>query len=106
MPKIPAPFLARVERDVVSTRGEQHRGLVADLARNAEQLDIDDPHVKLVDDVQQVFHDEYIDTCWPACPRHVKHPLWYQDGGWWCEQDAVRVCDLGQLGSRASREEG
>jgi hypothetical protein len=30
----------------------------------------------VVDDVQQYIHDTFIDTTWPACPRHPNHPLW------------------------------
>jgi hypothetical protein len=50
-----------------------------------------------VNDVQQYFHDTFVDTTWPACPRHPRHPLWYRAGSWWCVQDGVAVASLGEL---------
>ena len=87
-----------LEADVVRTLGERHRSLVLDLARNVAVLDIDDGDDMLVEDVQQVIMDTYVDTTWPACTRHHKHPMWYRDGGWWCEEDEVQVYRLGELG--------
>lgn len=52
---------------------------------------------RAVDDVQQVVHDEFIDTTWPACPRHPNHPLWFREGWWWCEMDGVAIAKLGEL---------
>ena len=52
---------------------------------------------RLVEDVQQDFHDLFVDVTWPACPRHPNHPLWYRDGAWWCETDGVAVARLGEL---------
>lgn len=52
---------------------------------------------RLVEHVQQEFHDLFIDTTWPACPRHPNHPLWYREGAWWCERDAVAIASLGGL---------
>lgn len=51
----------------------------------------------LVEDVQQYVHDTYIDTTWPACPRHPNHPLWSRNG-WWCCGDE-RIAELGNLKS-------
>jgi hypothetical protein len=53
---------------------------------------------KLVEDVQQYFHDCFIDTTWPACPRHRKHPLWLVDEFWCCLEGAV-CAKLGELSS-------
>ena len=53
----------------------------------------------VVGDVQQRFHDEFIDVTWPRCPRHPNHPLWLQDGAWWCTKDNVRIPSLGELAS-------
>jgi hypothetical protein len=50
----------------------------------------------LVNDVQQFFHDNFIDTTWPACPRHPNHPLWLQAEEWWCCGDD-RIARLGEL---------
>jgi hypothetical protein len=49
----------------------------------------------LVEDVQQYFHDAFVDTTWPACPRHPNHPLWFRDGWWCCGDD--RLARLGEL---------
>ena len=95
-------LVARLERDVTRTVGDAHRGLVQDTAARVRQLKIADRDAKIVDDVQQALHDEFVDTTWPTCPRHNRHPLWYRDGAWWCEQDAVRVAVLGELPANAS----
>jgi hypothetical protein len=39
----------------------------------------------------------------PACPRHLAHPVWYQDGAWWCERDTVPFAALGELGVADNR---
>jgi hypothetical protein len=48
-----------------------------------EQLDpatrqevLEDLVVEAVEDLQQRLHDTFVDTTWPACPRHRQHPLW------------------------------
>lgn len=88
------PFL---ERDVVATVGASYRHLVHEAAANVRELDTDDNGEKVVEEVQQYFHDSFVDSTWPACPRHVTHPLWYREGAWWCEQDAISVARLGEL---------
>jgi hypothetical protein len=55
----------------------------------------------LVNDVQQYFHDVYIDTTWPACPRHPNHPLWLRGEWWCCGED--RIARLGELDGRSSQ---
>src|SRR5437867_11756440 len=32
--------------------------------------------LRVIENVQQRIHDEFIDTSWPACPIHGLHPLW------------------------------
>jgi len=95
-------LIAQLERDVATTVGDRHRALVAIAAQNVGQLKISDPEERLVDDVQQTIHDLFIDTTWPTCPRHGRHPLWFHDGGWWCEQDAVLVAPLGALSASSA----
>jgi hypothetical protein len=98
MPPVSPQVIALLERDVVCTVGERYRRRVAETAQNAARLEIADPDTKLVEDVQQEFHDTFVDTTWPACPRHGRHPLWYrEDGWWWCEQDQVAICKLGEV---------
>jgi hypothetical protein len=92
-----ARVIRLLERDVVATVGEAHRGCVHRRAAEVSTLDLADPEAKLVDDVQQILHDTHVDTTWPTCPHHSRHPLWYRDGGWWCEQLEERVFPLGAL---------
>jgi hypothetical protein len=86
-----------LEKDVVRTLGPRYRAIVHDAAANVEALGIAARAEKLVGDLQQYFHDNEIDTSWPACPRHPSHPLSYRDGAWWCERDAVPIAALGEL---------
>jgi hypothetical protein len=86
-----------LQRDLVRTIGEAHRVLVVKTVERVGQLDIADPGAKIVDDVQQALHDTFVDTSWPACPRHARHPLWFREGAWWCEHDAVAIARLGEL---------
>jgi hypothetical protein len=47
--------------------------------------------------VQQYFHDLFIHTTWPSCPRHRRHPLWLHCEFWTCELDDVPIARLGEL---------
>ena len=98
-------LLARLEHDVAGTVGGAHAGLVRELAGFALALDLDEAErlVKVVDDVQQALHDTFVDTRWPACPRHGAHPMRYRDGAWWCEQDGTRIAGLGELANPPAR---
>lgn len=92
--------------DVNATLGPGHESFAR---ANAERLRgfIDDDRDRYFDAVvaatQQDLHDEFIDTDWPKCPRHARHPLWLHDGAWWCEQDDVVVAPVGKLGALGSR---
>jgi hypothetical protein len=59
--------------------------------------DPDDYLEKVVENVQQDFHDLLVDTTWPRCPLHPNHPLWLHSGYWLCEQNSFRVAALGDL---------
>ena len=85
--------------DVIRTVGGAHRATVmAEVRRALEFTDSVEAFAqKLVDDVQQDLHDTFVDTAWPTCPRHGRHPLWYRDGAWWCEADRVALAQLGEL---------
>jgi hypothetical protein len=52
---------------------------------------------KVVEQVQEELHDCHLDTTWPACPRHHRHPLWCHGDAWTCDQDRVVVAPLGAL---------
>lgn len=92
----------RLLLDVTATVGAAHSPIVLDLADNVRTLDLDDFSTKCVDDVQQYFHDTFVDTTWPACPRHPNHPMDYADGFWCCPRDKTRITKLGQLPTRLS----
>ena len=88
-------------RDLHATIGSDHDEVVRhELDLLLEYVDdIEWFGQRLVEDTQQVVHDQFIDTDWPRCPLHHRHPLWLHDGAWWCEQDNVRVAALGELGA-------
>ena len=84
-------------RDVESTLGAEHLDVVRSAARHHRQFETDrDRYIeRVVEDVQQYFHDCFIDTTWPACPAHPNHPMWFE-GGWWIA-DGRPVARLGEL---------
>jgi hypothetical protein len=96
MPSVDEEVIRRLEQDLERTVENTHAPLVADIVARMRHSDGASVQ-KLVDDVQQDVHDLFIDTTWPACPRHQRHPLWFRDGAWWCETDAVAVAKLGEL---------
>jgi hypothetical protein len=51
---------------------------------------------RVIDEVQQRLHDEFVNTTWPTCPLHPNHPLWYSDGRWRCPH-AGAIAPLGEL---------
>ena len=94
-----ADVVQRLGRDVVSTLGHEQLSVVRAKARHHRRF-TDDPAwyvERVVEDVQQYFHDCFIDTTWPACPTHPNHPMWFGDG-WW-RADGQPVARLGELGS-------
>jgi len=72
-----------------------------------EQLDpatrqevLGDLVVEAVEDLQQRLHDTFVDTTWPACPRHRQHPRWLGEGdrggtAWCCPGDDAAIAPLG-----------
>jgi hypothetical protein len=92
-----------LSQDVAATLGPGHDEVIRETASRVrtfrdEPADYVD---KVVEDVQQAFHDDFVDTTWPSCPTHPNHPLWFHDGHWVCERNHVRVAPLGQLSNRA-----
>lgn len=87
-------------RDVHATVGPEHEAVVRQHAANVASF-VDDPvwyRDKLVEDVQQYFHDCFVDTTWPTCPRHLTHPVWLHGESWFCEEDGQAIAKLGELG--------
>jgi hypothetical protein len=91
---------AALKADVTATLGIAHAAdVIQFVAQGREFIDDDDWFEQwLVDTVQQYFHDTFVDTTWPACPKHPHHPLWFRDNAWWCGDESVAI--LGRLTSR------
>ena len=98
----PGDLIEPLVADLVASLGwtrDQAAGLLAGFWLDHE----DDPRslFDITEDVQQWLHDGFLDTCWPACPRHHTHPLWLDDAtppGWTCHVDRSVICLLGELG--------
>lgn len=91
--------------DVSATIGNGHDESIREIAAQVRTFR-DDPadyRQTVVDDVQQYFHDVFIDTTWPRCPLHPNHPLWLHAGHWICEKDRVVVARLGELRAEGGR---
>ena len=71
--------------------------MIESIAADVRELHGTGEAEKVVNDVQQYFHDTFKDSTWPPCPRHGKHPLWYRNGSWWCVEDGVAIAKLGDL---------
>lgn len=99
-------------RDAVPSLGERARAEVRRLLRNYEELarewrsaGASPAEVQrsfdraVVDGLQEAAHDLPWDTTWPACPRHARHPLWYDEAqrAWCCQQDGIALAPLGAL---------
>ena len=99
-------------RDSVPVLGERARVEVLRLAANYEALarewmengqSLSEAQrsfdCAVVDGLQQAAHDLFWDTTWPACPLHLRHPLWYDEArqAWRCNQDSAVVTPLGHL---------
>ena len=100
-----ARLVRLLRSDVEATIGSGHDARIQRVAAQVRGLraEIDDYVAKVVEDLQQEFHDLFIDTSWPVRPRHGRHRLWYHDDGWWwCEAAGIAVCRLGALGTLPS----
>jgi hypothetical protein len=106
-----ARAVALLGHDVGVTIGTGHENVIRSEAstrraffNEPDTIDVDsDRYVeKVVEEVQQYFHDCFVDTTWPECPLHRRHPLWMHDGNWVCEQSQIIVARLGEL--RASHD--
>jgi hypothetical protein len=93
--------------DVRATIGSGHdEAIIETAARRRLYADVPAQYVcDVVDDVQQYFHDAFVDTTWPACPFHPNHPLWFSDGWWRCERVDEPIARLGTLSSANQEHE-
>jgi hypothetical protein len=94
-----ARVVSLLRADVEATIGPGHdEAIIEAAARRRLYADVPVQYVgDVVDDVQQYFHDAFVDTSWPACPYHPNHPLWFSDGWWRCERIAGPIARLGAL---------
>lgn len=89
----------RLRQDVTATLGAAYAGVVD---RHAQRLlplswPADALAAKLIEGVQQEFHETFVGTTWPHCPAHPNHPLWFDDGAWRCSENGAAVAGLGDL---------
>ena len=94
--------------DVEATIGPGHDEAIIEVAaRRRLYADVPAQYVSdIVDDVQQYFHDSFVDTTWPSCPFHPNHPLWFSDGWWRCERIEEPIARLGALSGVNQEREG
>ena len=94
--------------DVAATIGGNHRNEIVEAASRIRAFAdaTGDYEQRVVDDVQQWFHDAFIDTSCPNCPDHPHHPLWFSQGWWRCEQSEKRVAKLGALAKSTKKNAG
>ena len=64
---------------------------------NVVRIEVEDYEQRVVENVQQEFMDLHIDTTWPSCPFHARHPLWVHNRQWVCEQLGAAVAPVGRL---------
>jgi hypothetical protein len=94
-------LVSALTRDVLATVGPGYEDLISSTAE--DHLRFGNPHgnytSRVVADLQQQFHDQFIDTSWPECPMHGRHPLGFSAGFWSCYQPVVKI-KLGELAQR------
>jgi hypothetical protein len=102
-----AQAVAAIARDLETTLGWGPHQATAFAERTARRYaewwraDLGVFAVMVAEDVQQHLHDTFVDTTWPACPLHPRHPLWldHDRAVWRCAQAGVDVAALGSLPS-------
>jgi hypothetical protein len=106
MPADEARAVALLASDVDVTLGVGHESLIREVAsmrreffNEPDTIDVtpDEYVERVVEEVQQYFQDCFVDTTWPECPFHHRHPLWLHDGYWTCEQLRAPVARIGEL---------
>ena len=97
-----ARVVSLLSRDLGNTVGPGHAHTVEEAAARIRLFSVDpaDFEQRVVDDVQQQMHDCFIDTSWPRCPEHTRHPLWYVASSWVCPRSQEAVGPLGSLSYR------
>ena len=94
-PEDEARVIAFLDNDVGATLGGEYAELIRKEAAwqrefanspNVVRIEVKDYEQRVVEIVQQEFLDSHIDTTWPSCPFHARHPLWVHNRHWVCEQ--------------------
>jgi hypothetical protein len=100
--------VALLRADVEATIGSGHsEAIVNAAARHRPHAGDPAGYVdEVVNDVQQYFHDTFVDTTWPSCPHHPNHPLWLSNGWWRCERVEEPIARLGTLSGINQEREG
>jgi hypothetical protein len=79
-----ARAVALLSHDVEVTIGAGHANVIRSEAsthrtffNEPDSIDVDSGEYleKVAEEVQQYFHDCFVDTTWPECPFHRRHPL-------------------------------
>ena len=101
-----ARVISALDNDVGVTLGADYAKFIRRKARshresingpNHVHVDAEDYEQRVTEYVQQEFLDAHIDTTWPTCPFHTRHPLWIHKRQWVCEQLNVPVAPIGGL---------
>lgn len=98
-------MLALLARDFAATKPAKYVDVLPSSVEDVreqfefmEDADMATLTEKVVGDTQQYLMDTFLDTTWPACPRHSNHPLWFHDDAWHCDGDGAALAKLGGLG--------
>lgn len=91
------PEAALVRQDLMATLGWTADQADAVIERSSRAYGGHPP----ADAVATVLHDDFIDTTWPACPIHRRHPLVRRQVGevafWACPRNNDLHCRVGDL---------
>jgi hypothetical protein len=100
---VPVETLSLLTADLTATLGWSRARGEAFVNQNAGFWASGVPRVVLLaESVQQRLHDDRVDTSWPACPEHPRHPLRLSGSlpaVWTCPSTGRTVCALGHLAS-------
>jgi hypothetical protein len=108
-----ARVVASLDNDVGATLGGDYGELIRQEAAgqrefangpNVIDIDVEDYERRVAEYVQQEFLDSHIDTTWPTCPFHTRHPLWVHNRQWVCEQLGALVAPIGGLRTTRSSD--
>jgi hypothetical protein len=106
--ELPSEVIGPIAADLVATLGytpEEARRVVQSVGSGQYG---DQGVTSVAEVIQQWLHDTFLDTTWPQCPEHRRHPLWLNEDVppiWTCDETQQPICALGQLGTILSVDE-